>query len=939
MFVTRRRIQLLVCLLFITIAAHADWTPVVRHFTPNDYGAGTQNWGIIEQENGWIYAANNYGLLEFDGSRWQLYGISNSTAVRSVARGKGGDIYVGGTDEFGVFSPDGYGGLTYRSLSDSLPARYRQFGEVWKIHVADDALYVQSRNYVFICNLKGHIEVIDAGAVIYTSVLVDGNLYVATSRDVYVLNGNRLHALRGAEMLHGAVVCALLPYREHGILIATDFQGVYVYDGEQIRRFKTDADNYIIANQLYTIAAGEHCLAFGTVRRGVVLTDLDGKHCRYMTREDGLQNNTVLSMLFDSRDNLWMGLDNGMDMMASVAPVMYWHDRDIDYGSGYAACEHRGTLYLGTNQGLYALRQDCPEGGMCLVEGSLGQVWDVFEVGGTLFCSHNRGLFMVQHNRLVPLETGDGIWSVKSLSDTEAVAGSYTGFYYLYRQGNTWKIRHLDGFSETSLYYEIDATGHIWLLTSQGVERLTINKSNYHIDSELVIPQVAAERTYSLARLHDEIWLTSDNYCGIVGVDGTLRTDSLQACQLSGIQRYILLTEDNAGNIWYMYNGRFKVKPFDATRQTYGVSRELLHNPDLLIGGFANICFLSDGDAVIGGVDGFFRLNGKGADTPPRPETLYIRSIKTLQPKPVVVYGESYPLHARPLVLPADAYSLQVQVCGSDVTRERVLYRTRLSPTEQSFTDWQATPSREFIGLQSGQYNLDIEMLTRDDTILSRTLPIEIQTPFYQTIWARLVYMFVLLLVMLYISWRIYRRVQMGKQRIAQEKNEEIRQQQLRILQLENEKAQYDLQNKSRELSNVLLNEANRKEWNQEILNEIHRIMDCLSNDRLTEAKGRMQNLQNRLSRNGETNVDWKRFEENFDMVNNGFIERLKERYPWMSKQERKLCVYIKMGLINKEIAPLMNISVRGVEMMRYRLRTKMDLDSQTNLSQFFNTL
>ena len=52
-----------------------------------------------------------------------------------------------------------------------------------------------------------------------------------------------------------------------------------------------------------------------------------------------------------------------------------------------------------------------------------------------------------------------------------------------------------------------------------------------------------------------------------------------------------------------------------------------------------------------------------------------------------------------------------------------------------------------------------------------------------------------------------------------------------------------------------------------------------------------------------------------------------------------RLCVYIKMGLINKEIAPLMNISVRGVEMMRYRLRTKMNLDSQTNLSQFFNTL
>lgn len=939
MFAIRRRIQVVVSLLFITIAIYADWTPVVRHFTPNDYGAGTQNWGIVEQANGWIYVANNYGLLEFDGSSWRLYGISNSTAVRSVARGANGDIYVGGTDEFGVFSPDAYGGLTYRSLSDSLPVRYRQFGEVWKIHIAENALYIQSRNYIFINDLHGHTEVIDAGAVVYASVLVDGNLYVATSRDIYVLNGNRLHALRGAEGLHGAVVSAMLPYREHGVLIATDFRGVYLYDGEQIRRFKTEADNYIVANQLYTIAAGEHCLAFGTVRKGVVLTDLDGKHCRYMTREDGLQNNTVLSMLFDSRDNLWMGLDNGMDMMSSLAPVMYWHDKDIDYGSGYTACEYQGTLYLGTNQGLYAVRKGCPEGSMCLVEGSLGQVWSVAEVGGTLFCCHNRGLFTVQHNRLVPIETSDGVWSVKPLSDTEAVAGSYAGFYYLSKQGDTWKIRHLDGFTATSLYYEIDAAGHIWLLTSQGVERLTIDKSNYHIDSELVIPRPAAERVYSLARLHNEVWLTSDNYCGIIGADGILRADSLQADQLSGTQRYVLLTEDHAGNIWYMYNGRFKVKPFDASRQTYGVSRELLHNPDLLIGGFANICFLSDGDAVIGGVNGFFRLNGTATSVSPHPEALYIRSIKTLQPKPAVVYGESYPLHTHSLTLPADVYSLQVQVCGSDVTRERVLYRMRLTPTEQEFTEWKTTPSREFVGLQSGKYNLDIDMLTRDDTILSRTLPIEIETPFYQTIWARLIYIFVLFLLMLYISWRIYRRVQAGKQRIAQEKNEEIRQQQLRILQLENEKAQYDLQNKSRELSNALLNEANRKEWNQEILSEIRRIVDCMNSDRLVEAKGRMQNLQNRLSRNGETNVDWKRFEENFDMVNNHFIQRLQEQYPWMSKQERKLCVYIKMGLMTKEIAPLMNITVRGVEMMRYRLRTKMNLDSGTNLQQHFNAL
>ena len=192
---------------------------------------------------------------------------------------------------------------------------------------------------------------------------------------------------------------------------------------------------------------------------------------------------------------------------------------------------------------------------------------------------------------------------------------------------------------------------------------------------------------------------------------------------------------------------------------------------------------------------------------------------------------------------------------------------------------------------------------------------------------------------MSFASWRIYRYVQNSKKRLAEEKNKEINQQQMRILQLENEKAQFDLRNKSQELSNMLLSEANRKEWNEDVLNEIRRIVDCLNNDRIAEAKGKMQHLQHRLARNEQTSINWKRFEENFDIVNNQFIARLSKHYPWMSKQERKLCVYIHIGLSSKEIAPLLNISVRAVEMMRYRIRNKMQIDSSISLKQHFYAL
>ena len=228
---------------------------------------------------------------------------------------------------------------------------------------------------------------------------------------------------------------------------------------------------------------------------------------------------------------------------------------------------------------------------------------------------------------------------------------------------------------------------------------------------------------------------------------------------------------------------------------------------------------------------------------------------------------------------------------------------------------------------------------TLNGQIITRSIPIQLEYPFYLIWWAKGIYAIVLICILSLIAWRIHKKVQKSKKRLAEEKNQEIYQQQVRILQLENEKAQFDLRNKSQELSNMLLSEANRKEWNEDVLNEIRRIVDYLNNDRIAEAKGKIQQLQNRLARNEETSINWKRFEENFDIVNNQFITRLTKHYPWMSKQERRLCVYIHIGLSSKEIAPLLNISTRAVEMMRYRIRNKMQIDSSISLKQYFYEL
>ena len=925
----------------------AEWIPITRSFTPNDYHASTQNWMLTEQNNGWIYAANNYGVLEYDGASWRLYGIGNSTVVRSVAHDKQGRVYAGGTNDFGYFTYNRRGGMDYHSLVDSIPPAYRNFGEVWQIFPSDQCLYVQTRIYLFIFTEGSAVQVIDPADIIKTSLLTNGEFYMATSRGVFVLTGNRLHALRGSELLKDATVCALVPWTEGALLIATDFAGLFLYDGDRIRPFHTEADRYICDNQLYTVAANEDCLALGTVLNGVVLLDKDGKHPTFYTRKQGLQNNTVLSLLFDRYANLWIGLDQGIDCIQRSLPMVQLNNRLVDFGAGYCACPVGEKLYLGTNQGLYVLTEGASvsseDNNPRLVQGSPGQVWDIREVDGRLFCSHNRGLFEVIDGRLRPLYTNDGVWSVRCYRNNQVIAGTYNGFLLLNGRTPT----HLSGFHETALYYEVDAVNNLWILTSRGVEKLTLNSNQTSLTSTVVVPYPAAHRYLSLSRVGDSIFLSGEDYFGVVNAEGVLVETDPQSVglpessqQVGEWTRYLFVRKTNSGELVY-------ITPDDM--------------PAFIIGGFANIAFDAQGDIIMGGISGFRKIS-LGAGGTARPiaqegkgaaEWLYFRRLRTTSPTLETVYGEGAQhggdsTERAPITLPADIYSLRVEFAGNNPLADNLRFSTRLWPAEQDFSEFTNSSEREFTALRAGTYRLDVQMLDEGETILTdsgsaapvvRSLYITVSRAWYASWYAIVAYCLIIMAFGGYIAFSIRRRINANKQRLVEEKNRLLQEQQVRILQLENDKAQFSLRQKSQELSTMLLSENARKELTNDVLLDVRRSLDALNSKHYEDARSRMITLQNRLAKNADANVDWQRFEDNYDLVNDKFIQRLKQNFPWMNKQERRLAVYIRMGLTSKEIAPLMNLSTRGVDMMRYRMREKMELPAHTNLKQFFNDL
>jgi len=124
--------------------------PVIKNYTPKEYGAHNQNWAIVQDKRGVMYFGNTDGLLEYDGVSWRLIAIPHDL-VRSLAvsnETENGVIYIGGIDEFGYLAPDKSGTLEYNSLKQFLPKTENNIGSIRNILVNSDGVYFQTFSYI-----------------------------------------------------------------------------------------------------------------------------------------------------------------------------------------------------------------------------------------------------------------------------------------------------------------------------------------------------------------------------------------------------------------------------------------------------------------------------------------------------------------------------------------------------------------------------------------------------------------------------------------------------------------------------------------------------------------------------------------------------------------------------------------------------------------------
>ena len=343
-----------VCRSTVFAQSGASGLPFIRTFTPVDYRAGIQNWNILQDTRGIIYLANNYGLLEYDGSEWETYRVSNGSKVRSLALDNSGRIYVGCQGDFGYFFPNQQGRLTYTSLADSLSAEFRNFDETWSVFIDEETIYFCTFTRIY-RYAKGSFTVIETGNPLELSFYVNRQLYVLVKNlGLTILEGNALTLIPDGERFAKSSVSSILPINKDRLLISTFQDGVFEYSNNVLQEWNPRLQSTFkesIVNCMLLLRNGN--LAIGTQNSGLYILTRAGEVLMQLTNGKGLQNRTILSLYEDELGNLWVGQNNGISYVELGSPFSHINEQSGLPGTGYAAYLQDNKLYLGTNNGLY----------------------------------------------------------------------------------------------------------------------------------------------------------------------------------------------------------------------------------------------------------------------------------------------------------------------------------------------------------------------------------------------------------------------------------------------------------------------------------------------------------------------------------------------------------------------------------------------------------
>jgi signal transduction histidine kinase/DNA-binding response OmpR family regulator len=766
--------------------------PLVRIYTPSEYGGGAQNWAIVQDARGVLYVGSGGGVQEYDGVSWRLIETPKRTTVRSLAIGPEGRIYVGAVSDLGYLAPDAQGTLRFVSLHDKIPAEAQAYGDVWRTLAMADGVYFQAEAAIF--RYAGDTIRVWKPAVRFNRAsAVDGTLYVPQPElGLTVLENGSFRALPGTASLAVEPFPVVLRYDERRLLIGTRLSGLYLYDGQTLTPFRTEVDDLLRKSLYRGLVMPDGNIVLVTTQAGAVVIDHSGRQVLLLDRAHGLRDlpsDTIYFPFADRDGGLWLGA-GGIVRVETPSPMSFFDTADGLLGGVLRLHRHGGRLYAATGNGVFVLQ---PASGtqparFRLLPGLSDQAWWFESVPdqagngpGTLLVASSVGLFRV---------VGDTVEAIKAPPDGSLRASllqrstvdparvwvaMFDGLMSFRLVNGQWVDEgRVQGISDQirSLHEEPDGT--LWA-GSQATGVLRVRWAE-RPGPQTVRPAAIVEHFGAADGI-------STGFVGVQTIDGAPVfagiTDTLTAYRFDdGTRRFVKVTEfDNIGTdmrdlgfgviqgpdgVVYVNFGKETVvlrKQADGawSRDTASFARfRPFGSPTTLLAEPDGTVWMAVGLQVLR----FESRRGRAVAPPPTP---LLRRITVNRDR--LLYGGGAPTDVAPR-LPAADNALRFEFAAPQYPAESTMeYQTRLDGLDGDWSSWTGEARRDYTNLGFGDFTFRVRARNlAGETSQEGRYVFAVLPPWYRTWWAYAGYVGVIGLLALAVD-RVQRRRVIGKER------------------------------------------------------------------------------------------------------------------------------------------------------------------------------
>lgn len=909
--------------------------PPIQVYQPNDYGAENQNWSFSQTEDKFIYVANNRGLLEFNGSRWNLYPSPNNTIMRSVSV-MDHLIYTGCYREFGYWEKNELGTLNYTNLSQRLSIEFLEDEEIWKIIHIDDWILFQSLQRIFIYDRKQNTyNIIKSDFNIYKMFQVENGIFFQDEKgSVFEISNSKPKLVIDKPKLEGRLLVNIFKFDDK-LLLLSESNGFYVLHNGNLTKWDLAIDNTLTELKIYSaIMLSDSSFLLGTVSEGVLLLSNLGDVIYKLDQDSGLSNNTVLALFEDAQDNLWLGLENGINCINIGSPFSIYRNLRENIGAVNCAQVFEDNLYLGTNQGLYYRTRNANTE-FKFINGTEGAVWSLQVLNNTLVCGHDSGTFTIKNGRANQFSEIRGTWGIKAIPNTSNLflQGNYSGLYLVENTVNGFSVRNkVAGFDISSRFFEILDDWTVFVNHEyKGVFKLKLTDGATKAIEVTKEPSLKKGLKTSLVKYGDDVLYAHNS--GVYRYDNNSNSfikDSIYSTlfeeneytsgKLMVVEESNTLWAASLRNLSYLeptkLTNRPKVKKVPLPQYTRGD-----------VAGYENLSHISENKYLYGNSSGYILIDLDKINQ--KPFRVNISSIGNshIKSSDSLKYVNKVEYHEYDNKDNNFEFAFTVPEYKKYLVPE---YQYKLSELYNEWSIWSTNSSEFFENLPAGDYTFLVRARIGD--VMSQNSAeyrFKVEKPWYYSNKMIAVYVLFILLfsLMMHHIYKRYYKIQQRKLLVTKEREihrKELENQQ-QIMRFRNEQLRQDIDTKNRELGMSTMSLIKKNEF----LNTIKKELQAVDNVR------NLKSVIKIIDRNLNDKDDWHLFEEAFNNADKDFLKKIKSMHPELTPNDLRLCAYLRLNLSSKEIAPLLNISNRSVEVKRYRLRKKLNLDHEANLSDY----